>query len=99
MPLGAVLRARGRQVVSTGPDPTQVSYYRTRVHTTMAPADFELKGPGSIEDFTSAIAELWRSQGLPELGALAPGLARIARTVYFVDHDDDEVSPFLYVMF
>lgn len=99
VPLAGRLRAQGRELLPAGPDPALGSYYQRRALTTMSRADFEVSGPGSVEDFRAAIMQLWRSQGLSELEPLAPSLARIADAVRLVEEQGDEVSPFVYVMF
>jgi len=99
MPLAERLAKQGKTLFPTGADAKRASYYVKRAKTTMEKADFEVFGPGSIEDFQNALVQLWKQQGLPELAALAPGLAKIAESVYFREERDEEVSPFMYVMF
>jgi hypothetical protein len=99
MPLAERLAREGRSVFPLAPEPAASTYYRRREKTQMSPSDFEVFGPGSVEDLEKALAELWTREGLPQLAALAPGLARIARSIYLTGERDEEVSPFIYIMF
>ncbi len=99
VPLAARLAARGKSPFPLGFDPQARSYFVERTQRTMEPADFEVFGPESPGDFEQALARLWTQQGWTELAPLAPRLAEIARALYFVEDQDDEVSPFIYVMF
>lgn len=99
VPLAQRLSAQGRPVMPLEPDAAAASYYEQRKKTTMTPADFEVFGTAQIGDFQAALAQLWTSQGWSELTPLAAGLAEIAQAVYFVEDRDEEISPFLYVMF
>ncbi|TWT44872.1 hypothetical protein RAS1_12900 [Phycisphaerae bacterium RAS1] len=99
VPLAEKLVAQGRAVMPLEPEPAVASYYEQRKKTSMSPTDFEVFGTAQVGDFRDALAQLWKSQGWSELAPLAPGLAEIAQAVYFVEDRDEEVSPFLYVMF
>lgn len=99
MPLAEQLCKQGCTLFPGGKSPDCRSFYVDRKKTSMEKADFEVFGPGSVEDFEQALVQLWTQQGLPQLARLAPSLAKIARAVYFTEDRDEEVSPFMYVMF
>src|SRR5205085_834554 len=99
MPVAQRLEGDGRALLALRPDPAVASYYRRRSRRQMSRQDFELPVPIGVEELEKALVELWTSDGFPELAALAPGVARIARSVYFTEDQDQEVSPFIYVMF
>ncbi len=84
---------------SVGADPGASSYYRDRPKSRMARRDFEVDGLESPEALESALRRLWEGQGLANLASLAPRLADAARALHEVEVENDEVSPFIYVMF
>jgi hypothetical protein len=99
LPRAAALRAAGREFFPRGADPKAASYYTNRTKRTMTKADFRVPGVQSPEAFEKGLAELWKTQGYPELTPIAPPLAALAKMLYFVEERDAEVSPFMYVMF
>ena len=98
-PLASRLRAEDRRLFPQGPDESVASYYIERHRTTMKETDFEAFQVNGAEDLAAGLVKLWEEQGCPELAQLAPGLAKIAEAVRLKEEMDDEVSPFLYVMF
>ena len=99
MPLAEKLRDEGKSFFAISPDPAAKTYYIKREKTAMTPASFELPGCDSLDSFEKALADMWTSQGYPELAALAPTLAKLAHSIYSVEEQGGEVSPFIYVMF
>ena len=96
MPIAQRLRDAEQPPFPLCGNASQGTYYVTRRRTAMSPADFEVFGLSSIDDFEPALAQLWKQQGW---SALAPGLGRLARALYFAEDRDQEISPFIYVMF
>lgn len=99
MPLAEKLRSEGQAFFPVKGDPNATTYYIKRDKTTMAPEDFEVVGCDAVESFREALIDLWRSQGHPQLTGLAPGLSRLAESLHQVEEQNEEVSPFIYVMF
>ena len=99
IPLAEQLRGEGKAFFPVKGDPGATTYYIQRDKTTMTPEDFEVVGCDAVEGFEEALIDLWRSQGYPQLTALAPTLSRLARSLYHVEEQTEEVSPFIYVMF
>ena len=99
MPVASRLAGAKKAPFPAGPEASRLTYWVKRTHTSMTPSDFEVPGTASIDEFEPALAKMWTQQGWPELAPLAPSLAKIARAVYFTEDRDDEVSPFMYVMF
>ena len=64
----------------------------------MSREDFEPEMPASPEELEPTLRRFWEARDLPELAALAPGLAELARCFYEQEQQEDEVSPFIYVM-
>jgi len=99
LPLAKKMKAGGKAFFPTSFDAAAQTYYVKRQKTTMTKADFEVAGCDSFEAFEKALEEMWRSQGYPELAALAPGLAKLSKALYAAEEQSGEVSPFIYVMF
>jgi hypothetical protein len=99
MPLAAELRARGETFFPLGADPGARTYFTTRDKTTMTARDFEVAGCDAPESFERALIALWNAQGHPALTSLTPTLSRLATSLYQIDEQDEDVSPFIYVMF
>ena len=99
MPLARRLKYEGRVFFPVKADPQLQTYYVTRDKTAMVPEDFEMAGCDSIGDLEKALINMWTSQGCPELDTLAPALSGLAQSLYFAEEQNEEVSPFVYVMF
>src|SRR5213594_3901885 len=84
MPLAEKLRGEGKTFFPVKGDPSAKTYYIKRDKTTMAPQDFEVVGCDAVESFGDAIVDMWRAQGYPELIGLAPGLSKLAESLYHV---------------
>ena len=99
LPLRDHLGQAGREFFATRFDPGLPSYFQARVQTTLTPADMELPECTLRGELEEKLGEMWRSQGQPELAALAPSLARLAQLLAESAEPGEEVSPFIYVMF
>jgi hypothetical protein len=99
MPVAAQLRAEGTTLFPLGADPGADSYYTKRDKTAMTAGDFEVSGCDAVESFEAALVALWNAQGYPQLTRLAPTLSRLATSLYQIDEQTEDVSPFIYVMF
>ena len=99
MPLARRLKDEGRVLFPVGAEPHLETYYVTRDKTTMVPEDFVVAGCDSVDSLEKALVYMWTSQGHPELSILAPILSKLAESLYFVEEQNKEVSPFIYVMF
>ena len=99
MPLAEKLRDEGKSFFAVRPDPAAKTYYIKRKKTAMDPASFEVAGCDSFDSFEKALADMWTSQGYPELAVLAPTLLKLTKSIYSVEEQSEEVSPFIYVMF
>ena len=97
--LASRMKAEGKSFFPTKGDPSAPSYYINRKKRTMDPDDFESAGCGSLDTLERELTELWKSRGCEELLTLVPSLAALARSLYDVGEQDEEVSPFIYVMY
>lgn len=91
VPVASAIRKRGGRFLS-GATEEAASWYEPPIST-----------PDIIEfepaDFGSALAEMWREQGNPELAELAGRLAALARELEQQGDQREDLSPFMYVMF
>ena len=99
MPLAKRFREEGRRFFPIHHDPNVRTYYERRKNTSMATEDVELMGCDCPDRLKDALADLWISQGYPELAALAPKISELAESLCDPEEQDEEVSPFIYVMF
>jgi len=65
----------------------------------MEPEDFEISGCDSYISLEKALIELWNSQGYFEIFALAQTSSKLAKLLCLNEEEDEEVSPFIYVMY
>ena len=98
-PLAQRLKDSGRMMFPTGADPSAPTYFNTRSRTTMAREDFILAGLDSPSAFARVMKQHWAGSGFPEMAALAPSMGRLAEMLRGEPEKDEEVSPFIYVMF
>jgi len=99
VPLADRMKAGGTEFLVSTQDPNAATYYVTREKRTMSRSDFEWGGCPSVEAFPAQLAELWRAQGYEELAALAPTLGKFAAALHTEESQDEDVSPFIYVMY
>lgn len=97
LPLAAANCESGREYFPEVPDPSADSYYQPRIKMTMSREDFELPKLEDTEELHTALGKLWH--GDDELQQLAGPVAELATKLREVEDQDDEVSPFIYVMF
>lgn len=99
MPLAQRLKAAGRPMFPTRADPNATTYFKTRARTVTAREDFTLGGVESPAAFAAAMEAFWKRSAFPEMTALAPSMGRLAEALRGQPEKDEDVSPFIYVMF
>jgi len=99
MPLAAKLKGAGRPMFPTGAEAAAQTYFKTRTRTTMSREDFVVHGTESPEAFAQAMQSYWQRSRVPEMAALAPTMGKLAGQLRGEPEKDEEVSPFIYVMF
>ncbi len=99
MPLAVDLKAKEKSFFPLEPNITSESYFSKPKRSIMNPKDFELSAVDSIEDFLDEISELWKAEGNLELTKLIAGLEEIARELAIECEQEEDISPFIYVMF
>ena len=99
MPLAARLKAAGRPMFATVADNALTSYFNVRARTVMRRDDFILKGVESPAAFAQAMRDHWQRSRFPEMASLGATLGALAELMRGEPEKDEEVSPFMYVMF
>jgi hypothetical protein len=99
VPLARRERAAGREFFALRPDAAAESYYVEPTRRTMTPDDFELRAAESVADFIRELAALWVAEGRGELVAMAARLGELASVLGAEEQQEEDVSPFIYVMF
>lgn len=80
-------------------DKGAASYFIVRKNPRMTREMFELGSNISFANLENRLADFWSENGNPELKPLAKPLAELAKSVYSIENQSDEVSPFSYVMY
>jgi hypothetical protein len=99
VPAGRALAASHSPLRLTTVDPAATSYYIKRAHTSMRLSDFTDFTCTDGADFARRLTKYWNERGCGELVHLAASLGRLAELAKVSDHDEADVSPFVYVMF
>lgn len=98
-PLAQRLKDAGRPMFPTGADPSLPTYFKARARTVMSRDDFLAPGVETPAAFAGAMRDYWKRSAFPEMAALAPSMGVLAELLRGEPEKDDEVSPFIYVMF
>jgi hypothetical protein len=99
LPLAKKLRNEKKAFFPEKFDAGAPTYYIKRQKTTMDRNDFVVPGCESFKNLEKALVDMWQAQGHPELASLAPGLKKLAESLYSTEDTEGEVSPYIYVMF
>jgi carbamoyltransferase len=90
VPAATALRQRGVLLLVLEADPQAQTYYESYVERE--------PGVGDAQELVAGLAEIWKSQDLPELVDLVRPLQELTVELS-VDDDDNALSPFIYAMF
>jgi hypothetical protein len=99
LPVAKELQGQGKTFFDKSFDSSCNSYYIKRKKTTMEPEDFESVDCPDIEAMEQALIKMWTESGDSALIQLVPEMAALAQKLYLKEDQDEEVSPFVYVMF
>ncbi len=80
-------------------DETAPSYFVNRMKISMNKDDFENGAVSGPNNFEKQLESLWMSQSQYELITLKASLADLAKSLIVTEELDEDVSPFIYVMF
>lgn len=93
VPVARRLREQGVRLYEPRPDPAAASYW---VRHEAAETPFAAIEP---DRWAALLAELWNREGHDDLAALTGPLFDMASRVAPRGGDDDDISPYIYVMF
>lgn len=83
--------------------PKEKKYFETTFDQNLSTYFVARKNPEKINTFefglSDALSRLWAEQNTPELKPLAKPMEKLAQNLYSVDEQNEEVSPFIYVMY
>jgi hypothetical protein len=100
LPLAAQLRSSRKDLFPLAPDPEATTYYDLPWRRSMRPTDFLQVSGLSAETLEAKLRALWEARGVPELGVLAADFALLAADLAReASESDEEISPFVYVMY
>lgn len=99
LPLARSLQAQGKTFFDLKPEQTWGSYFKQRKKTVMEPEDFELVDCPNFEALEEALKKIWDKEGQSALVQIVPHIVALAKELYLKEEQDEDVSPFVYVMF
>jgi hypothetical protein len=97
--LSKKIKAQKNELFPIKSDSDAESYYICRQKRSLNPKDFETIDCRSFDDLQDRLHEYWAVHGDDDLISLAPSMKRLAETLYDVHDQDEEISPYIYVMF
>jgi len=92
-------KQNGKIYFPTKPNPELNSYFKKRKLTSFVNEDFEIEGCSFSGDLEKSFKLLWQSQNNPELCRLAKKFVELAESLHRIEKQEEEISPFIYVMF
>jgi hypothetical protein len=99
MPLAAEMKQQQDIIPWVPFDADAITYYKTRKKTSMSKQDFEIGGHSTLETFAADLTAFWKNNDNPKLCELVPSLAELANELHVVEDQNEEISPYIYVMF
>jgi len=99
LPLASRLKSEGAKLLETQWEKDASSYFVRRQRVAMTRSDFETGGCASPDAIEADLARLWNRGNDSSLATLAPGMARLARTLRQAEEQTGDVSNFIYVMY
>ena len=99
MPVALEMKEQGDIIPWVALDSHAESYYKTRKITSMRKQDFEIGGHSTLEKFSEDMTAFWKNNGDSKLCELVPSLVELANEFYAVENKNEEISPYIYVMF
>ena len=98
LPLAKTMKAGG-DVFPMRPDPGQGTYWIDRARRTPHRMDFEEPSMLTPDELGRKLAAMWRARGDGGLADLARQMQKLAASLRRTHEKQDDVSPFVYVMY
>ena len=99
MPLTAKIKQQQEIIPWVHLDADAITYYKTRPKTTMSKEDFEIGGHSTLESFAADLTSFWDDNKDYNLCELVPQLVELASELRVDEDQNEEISPYIYVMF
>ena len=99
MPLTAKIKQQQEIIQWVHWDADAITYYKTRPKKTMSKEDFETGGHSTIESFAADLNSFWDDNKDYNFCELVPQLVELASELRVDEDQNEEISPYIYVMF
>lgn len=99
MPLAAKMKAAGHSFLDVKHDPKATTYYLPRSKRSMDRADFEALAELAPDSLSRLLAAFWKARKNEALVPLAASIAKLAAAPHATERPDEDVSPFVYMMY
>ena len=99
MPLTAKIKQQQEIIPWVHLDADAITYYKTRPKTTMSKEDFEIGGHSTLESFAADLTSFWDDNKDYNFCELVPQLVELASELHVDEGQNEEISPYIYVMF
>ena len=99
MPLTAKIKQQQKIIPWVHLDADAITYYKTRPKTTMSKEDFETGGHSTLESFAADLTSFWDDNKDYNFCELVPQLVELASELRVDEDQNEEISPYIYVMF
>jgi len=99
IPLAAEMKQQQDIIPWISLDADASTYYITRQKTSMSKQDFEIGGHSTLETFAADLTTFWNNNDDSNLCELVPSLAELANELHVVEDQNEEISPYVYIMF
>ena len=99
MPLTAKIKQQQEIIPWVHLDADAITYYKTRSKTTMSKEDFEIGGHSTLESFAADLTSFWEDNKDFNFCEVVPQLVGLASELHVDEGQNEEISPYIYVMF
>ena len=97
--LAARMKAAGHSFLNVKQDPRSATYYLPRSKRTMDRSDFEALAELAPDSLARLLAAFWKARKNEALVPLAASIAKLATALHATQRPDEDVSPFVYMMY
>ena len=99
MPLTVKIKQQQEIIPWVHLDADAITYYKTRPKKTMSKKSFEIGGHSKLETFAADLTSFWHDNKDYNFCELVPKLEELACELRVDEDQNEEISPYIYVMF
>jgi hypothetical protein len=99
IPISGNMKSANQTYFRLKPDNQVESYYIERKKKEYSSGDFEISDKLGLQELERILTVFWRGEDDKKLAEIAPDIAKMAKKLYQEEQLDEDVSPFMYVMF